>query len=135
LLQSYFIPGNAGETFVGTETGQGFGGNIVYDYWVDLPQAFDVKANTMYWMSIVPDLEFQLDPNNVTVGQWGWHSGTGGDGYSVQDFLGDRFFDNPDMAFALTSLPEPSSIVLCSIFGATLLGAHLRRRKLAKTQE
>src|SRR5262249_28059889 len=46
------IPGNANETFVGTEPASNdLGPNAVYDYSTELPVAFPTLANTTYWLS------------------------------------------------------------------------------------
>jgi hypothetical protein len=131
-LLSETIPGNANETFVGTEPGTGNGGDLVFNYSTVLPTAFQAQANTPYWLSIVPNLNFSDDPN---IGQWAWHTGTGGDGVSFQDFLGQRFNDPSDLAFSLSGIvntPEPASLLL---WGAVALGglACCRRRRTEST--
>jgi hypothetical protein len=128
-LMSYFIPGTANETFVGPGPGLTAGGNLIFDYQTDLPTPFLAQGGVIYWLSIVPDLVFQQNPP-ITVGQWGWHTGTGGDGISMQDFLGTRFTNPNDLAFTLTGefIPEPASIVLWGI-GVAALGYGWRRRQ------
>jgi len=111
------VAGNGGETFLGT-----FAGTPTYAY--GLNTAFSATAGTEYWMSVVPDLGFPP--------QWGWSSGTGGDGVSYQDFFGTRSPVSADMAFTLNgsvAAPEPSSVLLLATALAALgLIAH---KKLA----
>ena len=89
-----------------------------------LSSAFNAAAGTEYWLSVYPDLGFPP--------QWGWSSGTGGDGISYQDFFGSRSQLGVDMAFDLTgnaaATPEPTTIGLA---GSALLALILRRRKSA----
>jgi hypothetical protein len=129
-LLSEKIPGNANETFVGTEPGSGgVGPDLVFNYSTNLPTAFQADANTTYWLSIVPDLDFSDDPN---IGQWGWHTATGGDGTSFQTFLGQNFVNPNDLAFTLegtaTVIPEPASLVVWGAVGLAGLGYGWRRR-------
>lgn len=107
VLQTYDIPGNAGETFVGTSVGF-----FEYSYAANLPAAFGANANTQYWLSIQPTVDFPP--------QWFWREGTGGDGQSAQINL--AVSSNPsliaeDNAFSLTgtTVPEPSALELLSI--------------------
>ena len=78
-----------------------------------------------YWASVVPDLGFPP--------QWGWASGTGGDGISYQDFFGTRTQLGSDMAFAIDGTqvtPEPGTLIM---LGTGILGiAGTLRRKLMK---
>jgi hypothetical protein len=107
VLRAYDIPGNAGETFVGTSVGF-----FEYSYTLNLPTAFGANANTQYWLSIQPTVDFPP--------QWFWREGTGGDGQSAQINLPAS--PNPsliaeDNAFSLTgtTVPEPSALQLLSI--------------------
>jgi len=134
VLLSQTIPGNANETFVGTEPAIGNGGNLVYNYSTNLTTPFVANGGTPYWLSIVPNLTFETS----TSGQWGWHSGTGGDGSSQQDFLGDRFTNPTDLAFALSSptaqIPEPASLAVWGLLSAAGL-AYRRYRGRAKQHQ
>jgi len=117
-LTTETIAGTATETFVSND-----GNSAVYSYAATLPTAFTATAGTQYWMSVVPDVGFPP--------QWGWASGTGGDGAAVQDFFGGRSTLAADMAFTLkgSSVPEASSMIG---LGSLVLGGGLlvlRRRK------
>lgn len=108
------------ETLVGN-----FGGFDVYSYSIDLP-SWAVDAGTTYWLDVYANLTFPP--------QWGWSSGTGGDGVSLQDFFGARSQLAADMAFGLDGtsgqggVPEPGTLVM---LGTGVLGvAGAIRRKL-----
>lgn len=103
-LRTETFGGTAGETFVNANNGF-----PVFTYSVDLSSAFQVAGNTTYWLSIVPDLAFPPE--------WGWGSGTGGDGTSWQVFFGSGSPLSTDMAFDLTSkaVPEPASVMLLAV--------------------
>jgi hypothetical protein len=120
-LMSYNVAGNGMETFLGN-----FAGFPTYTYSLDLGTAFNALGGTQYWLSVVPDLAFPP--------QWGWSSGTGGDGISYQDFFGSRSQLAADMAFTLNSAPSgvPESGSTVVFFGAAILVLGvLGRRKLA----
>jgi hypothetical protein len=121
------INGNGNETFVGTEIGSDDGSdNLIYNYSDNLIAPVSLAAGVTYWLSIVPDLVFEGDPS---VGQWGWHTGTGGNGGALEDFEGTTSPTGNDLAFSLNSVPEPASITLCAIAGVISLGHHWRRRR------
>ncbi|MEO8811408.1 MAG: PEPxxWA-CTERM sorting domain-containing protein [Caulobacteraceae bacterium] len=84
---------------------------------------FAAAAGTQYWLSIVPDLAFPP--------QWGWATGTGGDGVAFQDFFGARTQLPNDLAFTLEGsapgVPEPAAWAMMLV-GFGLAGAALRRR-------
>ena len=118
LLQSTHVGGTANETF-----DCNCGGFPTYTYSVS-GLGFAASANTTYWLDVYPDLGFPP--------QWGWSSGTGGDGISYQDFFGARSQLAADMAFALDQkgggVPEPGTLVM---LGTGVLGlAGAIRRKL-----
>lgn len=122
LLQSYFIGGNASETFLATGT---FGIDT-YTYSANLGTVFNALAGIQYWLSIVPDTN-GINP------QWAWATGTGGDGISYQDFFGERFQQGFDFAFSLNSangnaVPESGATAL--LLGSTVIGLALLRKML-----
>jgi hypothetical protein len=99
------VAGTGGETFLGN-----FGGFPTYTYDVVLTIPFAAAAGTQYWLAVVPDLH---EPP-----QWGWSSGTGGDGISYEDFFGVRTQLAADMAFGLSAgccccgVPEPGTLLM-----------------------
>jgi len=119
LLYSFNINTTGGEAFLGN-----YSGFPAYTYDVSLTTPFPAAAGTTYWLSVVPTLGFPP--------QWGWSTGTGGDGISYQDFLGTRSELLYDMAFTLegsgSSVPEPVSMTLVG-GGLILLGFAARRRR------
>jgi hypothetical protein len=113
------FPGTGGETFIGNNGS----GDPIYDYGLNF-NSFDMAPGT-YWASVVPDIGFPP--------QWGWATGTGGDGHGWQCFFGACGDTGVDFAFALdgtqlTSTPEPGTLVM---IGTGILGlAGMLRRKL-----
>jgi hypothetical protein len=106
------VAGNAGETSVGFDNA----GNPAFVY--GLSVSFAATGGTTYWLSIVPDLGFPP--------QWGWETGTGGDGAAYQCFFGSCGSVPNDLAFALNT-PEPSSMVFLTT-GLVALGIRVRNR-------
>ena len=108
------VAGTAGETFLEIDNV----GDPAYLY--GLPVSFTASAGTQYWMSLVPDVGFPP--------QWGWETGTGGDGAAYQCFVGTCGAIPNDLSFALfanSSVPEPSSVLLLvTALGAFGLIAH-----------
>ncbi|MBA2919554.1 PEPxxWA-CTERM sorting domain-containing protein [Sphingomonas sp. MAH-20] len=110
-LATASIPGNGGESCVST----------ICTYSVAVN--FAAAAGTQYWLSIVPDVAFPP--------QWGWATGSNGDGVAYQDFFGSRSRLTADLAFTLTgnaAVPEPATWALM-LGGFGLAGAALRRRR------
>ncbi|HLK58884.1 MAG TPA: hypothetical protein VKU00_20085 [Chthonomonadaceae bacterium] len=122
-LRTEFISGNANQTSVGTE-----GTVPIYDYSAILPSVFNAAGDKTYWLSIVPDLTLPS--------QWGWQTGTGGDGQAVQDLLGSRSRLSSDMAFTLSGSPRAPAVpegdsweMLTAGMAALLLGSCWRIRR------
>src|SRR5579863_7235827 len=114
-LETVSIPGNANETSASTDNA----GDPVFTYSADISSSpLLAAAGTQYWLSIVPDMA--LPP------QWGWETGTGGDGIAYQDFLGGRSQLSNDLAFTLNGtpagapVPEPGSLTLFTLCFATV---------------
>jgi hypothetical protein len=119
VLQAYTIAGNAGETFVGSASTF-----FDYSYSVNLPAPFNAGANTKYWLSIQPTVDFPP--------QWFWRAGTGGDSQSAEIILSvspDPVLLPEDSAFSLkgTPVPEPSTLGSLGI-GLSLLAFAAWRR-------
>lgn len=108
------VAGNAGETFIGLDNA----GNPTYVY--GLGVSFAATGGTTYWLSIVPDLGFPP--------QWGWETGTGGDGAAYQCFFGTCGSVSNDLAFALNT-PEPTTVVFLAT-GLAAIGIRVRNRML-----
>jgi hypothetical protein len=99
-----------------------FNGTPLFSYHQDdIVDGLLLQPNTEYWLSLVPDLGFPP--------QWGWGTGTGGDGLSYQTFNGDTEPLPVDFAFDISaSIPEPGTLLL---LGSGLAGmAAMLRRKL-----
>jgi hypothetical protein len=112
LLASYFVSGNANETFLGVS-----GGYPVFTYSANLGP-FNAIGGTQYWLDIFPNLGFPP--------QWGWAPATGGDAFGYQDFFGTRGAITSDLAFTLLA-PEPAPYLLAGA-GFALLAVRRRRR-------
>ena len=99
-LQNYVITGNAGEEFV-----DGSSAALAFRYHTELPTPFEADANTTYWLSIQPTLNFPP--------QWSWRQGLGGDGLAAQivrSISPDPSLLRIDLAFALLGVPASNEI-------------------------
>jgi streptogramin lyase len=114
VLNENIVPGNAGETLVGTNTSKTI---RMFDYQLTLPTPFAANAGTKYWMSIMAD-------KNGTLPQWGWGTGTGGDGIMYADAVTGRRRLTFDLAFTLrgTNAPPPPNTppILAAISNRTV---------------
>jgi hypothetical protein len=140
LLEDYYVPFcNANETVFGVDSL----GETVYEYTLYLSEDewFYQDQDTWYWISIVA-----ITPDIGSTPIWGWHTGVelpGMEGTApavtgkVDQTCGipDIPVGNPEewawmdynMAFGLTTIPEPATI---GLFGAAAVGlVVLRRRK------
>ena len=112
LQHTAHVSGNGGETLLS--------GNI-YTYDIS-GLGFQELSGIPYWLSVVPDL-------SLGSGQWGWATGTGGDGAGYQTYFDQQGATGFDQAFTLNSaVPEPGTLVM---LGTGVLGlAGAIRRKL-----
>jgi hypothetical protein len=116
-IYSTVIIGTANETDIGSF------GNETYTYSATLGGSFTALGGTQYWLSIVPDLGFPP--------QWGWATGTGGDGANYQVFQGVGTAGANDMAFSLSGIetPEPFTFGLIGLGLGGIALAKFRRTR------
>jgi hypothetical protein len=135
LLRETFTLSEVNETFWGVDAN----GEEVFEYTADLTNPFCQTEGEIYWLAIVAITEGQ-----VTWPQWGWHSAVTagldellGSAQTAKDpsVLDPTFGGNKvitpwqeqayDMAFELTTIPEPAAVCLV---GGLLLPLVLRKR-------
>lgn len=113
LLSQDFAPANVNTQFVAFTT-LGSGVQVpVFNFATNLLTPFTANANTIYWLSV---LSISQGANNPI---WGWMSGVGNDGASVQQFLGGTtdFVRTGDRAFRFIDLVGPSAPTLLNPVG------------------
>jgi hypothetical protein len=124
-LYSAVIAGNANETFVGNHWVQNA---PVYDYSTSLATAFAADAGTTYWLSIQAQ-----SPWVANAPTWGWQDSVygAGDRLSVLHLGGGLFNQSVDRTFSLSGdvVPEPSTLIIWSLLGASGIGIGWWRRK------
>ena len=124
VLSSQYFTNNGGETFL-TVSGGGF---PIYTY-SETFASIDMAAGT-YFVSVEPDLGFPP--------QWGWATGTGGDGGAYQTFFGTTSPIGVSMAFDITgttvlTVPEPSTwaMMMLGFAGLGFAGYRAARKSVA----
>lgn len=129
LYEEYF-QGACNETYQFTLQKNSVITEDVFSYDVFLSTPFEQEEGVTYWLAIAAD----KDP---TFTEWGWHEADGHWGaYAVQGtFPGD---DDPtiyipcgghDMAFALTTVPEPGSLMLLGLGIGGIFGMISKKRR------
>jgi hypothetical protein len=127
ILATYvFDLADAHEAFYGTTV---LSGRNLYEYYVDLPQPFNQVQGTTYWLTIKADMP-------ATSVQWGWQeSNDHRVSPAVNDYKGSGWvqiqnnsYDN-DMAFELTTIPEPAGLSAMGVGLVSMATFFFRRRK------
>jgi hypothetical protein len=93
-------------------------GRIIFDgpgppefrYQVDLTTPLLLQAGTTYWLEIVQNADID------SLFRWEFSAGTQTPFAFINPFLSDwrRTTITPDLAFELSTIPEPSSLLLCT---------------------
>jgi hypothetical protein len=123
VLATEFVSGDPQVAVVGFQT---------YSYELTLATAFSAAANTQYWLSIVPTMDFPP--------QWGWSTSLSGDGdgQGYQVFFGSGNVVVPDLAFSLQGdrvtpppggVPEPASVVVWTLVAGFFAAGRFRKRQ------
>jgi len=133
--KSFSHPGQLLWQYVTTDFNESFYGNVpgkadVYQYFMLLPEQeqFRQEKGTIYWLSIEAVLK-------DCTKQWGWHeSSKHWNDLAVQDFMGSGWYTlgqqccPVDMAFEITTVPEPFSMLLAAS-GLGMVGAYFKSRR------
>ena len=132
---SHYFPGSANETYVTTVTktpvGQAPVTQKVYSYSVDL------TSDPNLWISQVQGQKYWLSiqaRNDDTGIQWGWHESDGPYGDNSLQKIGGQgnwilACSGHDLAFELTTVPEPGSLMALGAGLVSMGGFMLRRRR------
>jgi len=120
-----------------TQGGSGNPPEEVYQYYVKLPNDlwFMQEKDQIYWLSIEAVM---LDSTGapITDKQWGWHeSKIAWNDAAVQDFKGSDWVAiqnneyDVNMAFELTTIPEPGSMLALGVGIVGMAGMVIRKRR------
>jgi len=131
--------GNAGETFAFSDQKNVKITETVYSYGVNLADATDIVVGGTSFQQVEGQTYWLLIAANMSdaTRQWGWHEANSITGaYAVQATLTDTEeigwyipCGGHDMAFQLTTVPEPGSLMALGVGLASLMGLISRRRR------
>ncbi|WP_197455807.1 PEP-CTERM sorting domain-containing protein [Stieleria neptunia] len=108
-----------------------------YQYSADVTP-FAITGGETYWFSVVATLPYQFDPTDPALGNvWAipFSSSTVGDGVSIEHYaelVGDTISKTEytsDLAFSVSAVPEPSSLLAFAAIGL-VTGLRRRRRRI-----